>query len=161
MLFIWCFNTASGKYCCNIAKDARKARLGMEGFNTASGKYCCNVVKSMCYVATRAVSIPQAVSTVATVLNAVVESKKAQECFNTASGKYCCNRQKNVFCSLPATGFNTASGKYCCNCIIAAKELLQEQRVSIPQAVSTVATAGSEKPVFMRSQKVVLENLKP
>ena len=34
-------------------------------------------------------------------------------------------------------------------------------RVSIPQAVSTVATAGSEKPVFMRFQKVVLESLKP
>ena len=34
-------------------------------------------------------------------------------------------------------------------------------KVSIPQAVSTVATAGSEKPVFMRFQKVVLESLKP
>ena len=33
--------------------------------------------------------------------------------------------------------------------------------VSIPQAVSTVATAGSRKPVFMRFQKLVLENLKP
>ena len=34
-------------------------------------------------------------------------------------------------------------------------------QVSIPQAVSTVATAGSRKPVFMRLQKLVLENLKP
>ena len=34
-------------------------------------------------------------------------------------------------------------------------------QVSIPQAVSAVATAGSGKPVFMRSQNVVLENLKP
>ena len=33
--------------------------------------------------------------------------------------------------------------------------------VSIPQAVSTIATAGSRKPVFMRFQKLVLENLKP
>ena len=31
--------------------------------------------------------------------------------------------------------------------------------VSIPQAVSAVATAGSRKPVFMRFQKLVLENL--
>ena len=34
-------------------------------------------------------------------------------------------------------------------------------KVSIPQAVSAVATAGSRKPVFKRFQKVVLENLKP
>ena len=33
--------------------------------------------------------------------------------------------------------------------------------VSIPQAVSAVATAGSRKPVFIRFQKLVLENLKP
>ena len=33
--------------------------------------------------------------------------------------------------------------------------------VSIPQAVSAVATAGSGKPVFMWFQKLVLENLKP
>ena len=36
-----------------------------------------------------------------------------------------------------------------------------EWDVSIPQAVSTVATAESRKPVFMRFQKLVLENLKP
>ena len=33
--------------------------------------------------------------------------------------------------------------------------------VSIPQAVRAVATAGSVNPVFMRFQKLVLENLKP
>ena len=36
-----------------------------------------------------------------------------------------------------------------------------KETVSIPQAVSTVATAGPKNPVFMRFQKVVLENLKP
>ena len=56
--------------------------------------------------------------------------------------------------------FNTASGKYCCNddVSIIISDFI---KVSIPQAVSTVATAGSRKPVFMRFQKVVLENLKP
>ena len=56
--------------------------------------------------------------------------------------------------------FNTASGKYCCNNVkwrIAPGNVY----VSIPQAVSTVATAGSGKPVFKRFQKLVLENLKP
>ena len=38
---------------------------------------------------------------------------------------------------------------------------IKEVLVSIPQAVSAVATAGSRKPVFKRFQKVVLENLKP
>ena len=36
-----------------------------------------------------------------------------------------------------------------------------DEKVSIPQAVGAVATAGSRKPVFMRFQKLVLENLKP
>ena len=48
--------------------------------------------------------------------------------------------------------------------VATAPELVWQQPhhyVSIPQAVSTVATAGSEKPVFMRFQKVVLESLKP
>ena len=39
--------------------------------------------------------------------------------------------------------------------------VVSDATVSIPQAVGTVATAGSRKPVFMRFQKLVLENLKP
>ena len=79
--------------------------------------------------------------------------------FNTASGKYCCNAEK-VSAKVDTKGFNTASGKYCCNTVL---ELLKQYivAVSIPQAVSTVATAGSGKPVFKRFQKLVLENLKP
>ena len=57
--------------------------------------------------------------------------------------------------------FNTASGKYCCNKNYMINLMYLLDMVSIPQAVSTVATAGSEKPVFMRFQKVVLESLKP
>ena len=82
-------------------------------------------------------------------------------------------------------GFNTVNGKYCCNLFltvskepkrrnvsipqavsaVATKELNYKEvyvkTVSIPQAVSAVATAGARKSIFMRVPKVVLENLKP
>ena len=38
----------------------------LKRFNTASGKYCCNVKTATKFVGRQAVSIPQAVSTVAT-----------------------------------------------------------------------------------------------
>ena len=109
------------------------------------------------------VSIPQAVSTVATVCLKKDLVHYAWERFNTASGKYCCNDTSETkqlstprSVSIPqavstvATKsmigrrciercFNTASGKYCCNLKmkVAAQEAV---KVSIPQAVSTVAT---------------------
>ena len=61
----------------------------LEGFNTASGKYCCNIIylkeipKGSSWV-----SIPQAVSTVATYQDCYGPDRGG---FNTASGKYCCN----------------------------------------------------------------------
>ena len=83
--------------------------------NTVNGKYCCNgggnMVKCSQY---GAVSIPQAVSTVATPKSTTKEMKLAA-CFNTASGKYCCNIKSNDALWVAANGFNTASGKYCCN----------------------------------------------
>ena len=39
--------------------------------------------------------------------------------------------------------------------------LLSRTLRRIPQAVGAVATVRSRKPVFMRFQKLVLENLKP
>ena len=45
--------------------------------------------------------------------------------------------------------FNTASGKYCCNFKGLGVISHNEFGVSIPQAVSTVATAGPRNPVFM------------
>ena len=109
------------------------------------------------------VSIPQAVSTVATN---ILNTTRPYTCrFNTASGKHCCNfvdsnrnndsilnvsipqavstvatckrRKANT---VPPTCFNTASGKHCCNlsgCFYPARK---HSVVSIPQAVSTVAT---------------------
>ena len=63
------FNTASGKYCCNLASGSNKIAKGTPlRFNTASGKYCCNPYTSTGIDDTYQVSIPQAVSTVATYL---------------------------------------------------------------------------------------------
>ena len=60
-------------------------------FNTASGKYYCNL--NLSYMIHRfhyvIVSIPQAVSTIAIVNYDVREA--AATGFNTASGKYYCN----------------------------------------------------------------------
>ena len=87
----------------------------------------------------RSVSIPQAVSTVATLDNNVILATKMAVSipqavstvatdyignkfifrfwfgFNTASGKYCCNGRKGKQNEEVSNSFNTASGKYCCN----------------------------------------------
>ena len=84
----------------------------------------------------RDVSIPQAVGAVATL----IEDYRIEEL---------------------SESFNTASGRCCCNAVIISFILSDTAPVSIPQAVGAVATAGSRKPVFMRFQKLVLENLKP
>ena len=87
------------------------------GFNTASGKYCCNKAKLSFPTLRTKVSIPQAVSTVAT----------SQICLRII---------------LPTVRFNTASGKYCCNLSALRNVYINEGLVSIPQAVSTVATSN-------------------
>ena len=89
------------------------------------------------------VSIPQAVSAVATIkmermlvhisrfntasgkrccnkYNLVNPTNSRLSCFNTASGKRCCNVSKldaQYQATLYKKGFNTASGKRCCNTI--------------------------------------------
>ena len=68
--------------------------------------------------------IPQAVSTVATHPNLVLLSNGT------------------------LSGFNTASGKHCCNDAILSSNLLILLNVSIPQAVSTVATAMDNVKVY-------------
>ena len=100
-------HTASGRYCCFITfvfpslrsgtRDVRtssslcSSAASYPSSHTASGKYCCNKSsKSLRPQKLRIVSIPQAVSTVATMLyNAVIPQLVSR--FNTASGKYCCN----------------------------------------------------------------------
>ena len=83
------FNTASGKYCCNNEDGEREGGLVGACFNTASGKYCCNFTLVKYALKLSTVSIPQAVSTVATIETSMNVLKLLR--FNTASGKYCCN----------------------------------------------------------------------
>ena len=60
--------------------------------------------------------------------------------FNTASGKCCCNVEVSGQLSMNSNCFNTASGKCCCN-FNERRHLSCLNNVSIPQAVSAVATA--------------------
>ena len=46
-------------------------------------------------------------------------------------------------------GFNTAGGRCSCNAQISHLGLLEDVRVSIPQAVGVLATAGLTEAVFM------------
>ena len=87
-----CFNTASGRCCCNKSKPSasestsivvsipqavgavatlkliKKASF-LYSFNTASGRCCCNVNEYGIQLKKENVSIPQAVGAVATVPN--------------------------------------------------------------------------------------------
>ena len=58
------FNTASGKYYCNMTK-VNSLKKFFVCFNTASGKYYCNSKAGGRTLVDRPVSIPQAVSTIA------------------------------------------------------------------------------------------------
>ena len=71
--------------------------------------------------------------------------------FNTASGKCCCNRKRNRSDKKKQSRFNTASGKCCCNKAEHRHMEFIEGFVSIPQAVSAVATGTEEqgKDLFM------------
>ena len=72
------------------------------------------------------VSIPQAVSAVATSGEYFAWAFRGIVGFNTASGKCCCNDGKEVVYSTDVVGsFNTASGKCCCN-LEAAKTWMRE-----------------------------------
>ena len=110
------FNTASGKCCCNL--NLKQRLLVGLSFNTASGKCCCNLEIFLFQHPYRInwVSIPQAVSAVATykIFNIIRFIFTLR--FNTASGKCCCNCRcyRNKILRIISC-FNTASGKCCCN----------------------------------------------
>ena len=109
------FNTASGKCCCNYDYRFCQNRL-KGGFNTASGKHCCNGGSQ-----------------------GLFELAMLEDGFNTASGKHCCNISDVLYRDIMVPSFNTASGKHCCNAHI-SDNFRVSMFVSIPQAVSTVAT---------------------
>ena len=68
-------------------------------FNTASGKHCCNANDGIrLHMKFGKVSIPQAVSTVATLISITKNVTSIGSSFNTASGKHCCNdEQANTY----------------------------------------------------------------
>ena len=73
-----------------------------------------------------------------------------RHCFNTASGKHYCNEMDDLRINFGKYCFNTASGKhYCNNKSRSLVKGIDKWRVSIPQAVSTIAIAGLIKSVFM------------
>ena len=116
-VYFYSFNTASGKCCCNRFYNPKLTEKLYECFNTASGKCCCNLryMKDL--------------------LSSLIIS------FNTASGKCCCNYYTETSWFRLPRRFNTASGKCCCNS--KRREEVKKARtfrVSIPQAVSAVAT---------------------
>ena len=124
------FNTASGRHCYFItfvfpsfqsgtrdvwtSSSFRSSAASHPSSHTANGKYCCNFDESKPYWWRLCrVSIPQAVSTVAT--NKLEDTfKKAIESFNTASDKHCCNEEvMSPSMCVKQQRFNTASGRYC------------------------------------------------
>ena len=92
-------------------------REKFEGFNTASGKYCCNSLKQNLLRLNQKVSIPQAVSTVATNSSYIVcstydvEKVSIPQAVSTVATRSIIPRFNDAYIS----SFNTASGKYCCN----------------------------------------------
>ena len=65
-----------------------------------------------------------------------------KDCFNTASGKYYCNFTDKKVAYQKINSFNTASGKYYCNLNLVLVAVTST-KVSIPQAVSTIAIQDS------------------
>ena len=127
-----CFNTANGKHCCNQNKFITNYKNVLlvsipqaVGTVTSSplfslpfgqGLEMCGPHRRFAPLLPRTLRrIPQAVSTVAT-LYASIRQTYMIRCFNTASGKHCCN------------GKSPLQWRY------------SKWFVSIPQAVSTVAT---------------------
>ena len=96
------------------------------------------------------VSIPQAVSTVATNVKNI-KVKAAFESFNTASGKHCCNGSEEEPVSYERQPVSIPQAVS----TVATRPCNETSRlcgrVSIPQAVSTVATTNKLVLVLLRT----------
>ena len=96
------------------------------------------------------VSIPQAVSAVATILNANKGGDVTFVSIPQAVSAVATKLLSELWVIVPKEySFNTASGKCCCNHFISTIDVLNTWSVSIPQAVSAVATAKYIPPVYM------------
>ena len=113
-LLVQCFNTASGKHCCNLPHQLFRRRGTIVRFNTASGKHCCNDEGHDQSTIVRPVSIPQAVSTVATYLWIRLFKERSRVSIPQAVSTVATLFISTTFFICVAS-FNTASGKHCCN----------------------------------------------
>ena len=124
------FNTASGKYIYSILFVFPSLRSGTRDVRTSS---------SLCSSAGTLRRIPQALSTVTTIEYSISVLQLLVS-YNTASGKRCCNLYWVLLSVSLISGYNTASGKRCCNHFKGNYSGSEVDRVTIPQAVSAVAT---------------------
>ena len=106
-------NTVNGKYCCNGGGNMVKcSQYGAVSIPQAVSTVA-TLNQMMLYGLQRTVSIPQAVSTVATVLELPYTSEIKVVSIPQAVSTVATSVNKLTPDNLPR--FNTASGKYCCN----------------------------------------------
>ena len=142
----------SGTRDVRISSSLHSSAVSHPSSHTASGKYCCNRRITQSYRGAYIVSIPQAVSTVT-----------SSPLFSLPFGQgleMCGPHRRSSAASHPSS--HTASGRYCCNFRVTYNqngliEMFQYRK----RQVLLQRTVGSRNPVFMRFQKLVLENLKP
>ena len=183
---IICFNTASGRCCYFITfvfpsfqSGTRDVRASLSlcssaashpSSHIASGRYCCNNGYIYLVIIEKEVSIPQAVGTVTPSFSFSLPFGQGLEM---------CGPHRRFTPLLPRTlrripqavstvnssplfSLPFGQGLEMCGPHRRFAPLLPRTLRRIPQAVrSAVAISGSRKPVFMRFQKLVLENLKP
>ena len=107
-------------------------RMYLACFNTASGRCCCFI--TFVFPSLRSGTRDVWAS------SSLCSSAASHPSSHTASGKCCCNPTQETKQSLSFKSFNTASGKCCCNYVMKDVRNRFNAVVSIPQAVSAVAT---------------------
>ena len=128
-------HTASGRCCCNLNQASINIKHGrLLSFNTASGRYC--------YFITFVFPSFQSGTRDVRTSSSLRSSAASHPSSHTASGRCCCNYETLKMTLNPffKVGFNTASGKCCCNSS-ASRPCRYRAQVSIPQAVSAVASS--------------------
>ena len=114
-----CFNTASGRCCCN-GKDYENLYLGFDEFQYRKRQALLQHIKGLDIEGnfSKAVSIPQAVGTVATCKVTGVPFYIADE-FQYRKRQALLQHTDTMTVSVTLESFNTASGRHCCNSLSA------------------------------------------
>ena len=125
------FNTASGRYYCNLTQQLEKLSLSPSSFNTVNGKYyflITFVLPSLCLGTWD-------MRTSSSLCSSAVSHPSA----HTVNGRCCCNWLLIIYYLIILFCFNTVNGRCCCNNNIQYYYLGNIMKVSIPQAISTIA----------------------